>query len=147
MKATDKRFCKHSSVFYIVQHKVSKVFPLEKEKEKVLREPPSPFLPPDSRTVFPGRPWWLSGKESAYQCRSHRVDPWGLRRSHPLQGNQAGAPQLLSLRSWAWERQLRKPTCLEPVLCGKRGRHNEKPVHCREEWPPRTATRDSPRSS
>ena len=86
-------------VFYIVQHKVSKVFPLEKEKEKVLREPPSPFLPPDSRTVFPGRPWWLSGKESAYQCRSHRVDPWDLRRSHPLQGNQAGAPQLLSLRS------------------------------------------------
>ena len=21
-------------------------------------------------------PWWLSGKEPAYQCRRHRCDPW-----------------------------------------------------------------------
>ena len=116
MKATDKSFCKHSSVFYIVQHKVSKVFPLEKEKEKVLREAPSPFLPPDSRTVFPGRPWWLSGKESACQCRSHRVDPWGLRRSHPLQGNQAGAtttePALSSLRATATEARVPRASAL-----------------------------------
>ena len=21
-------------------------------------------------------PWWLSGKESTYQCRRHRSDPW-----------------------------------------------------------------------
>ena len=21
-------------------------------------------------------PWWLSGKESAYQCRRHSFDPW-----------------------------------------------------------------------
>ena len=23
-----------------------------------------------------GLPWWLSGKESAYQCRRHRFNPW-----------------------------------------------------------------------
>ena len=23
-----------------------------------------------------GFPWWLSGKESACQCRRHRFDPW-----------------------------------------------------------------------
>ena len=22
-----------------------------------------------------GLPWWLSGKESAYQCKRHRVNP------------------------------------------------------------------------
>ena len=23
-----------------------------------------------------GLPWWLSGKESAYQCKRHRFNPW-----------------------------------------------------------------------
>ena len=23
-----------------------------------------------------GFPWWLSGKESAYQCKKHGFDPW-----------------------------------------------------------------------
>ena len=23
-----------------------------------------------------GLPWWLSGKESAYQCRGHGFSPW-----------------------------------------------------------------------
>ena len=26
--------------------------------------------------IFAGLPWWLSGKESACQCRRHRFDPW-----------------------------------------------------------------------
>ena len=26
-----------------------------------------------------------------------------------------------------------EPMCLEPVLCHKRSRHNEKPEHCNEE--------------
>ena len=37
--------------------------------------------------------------------------------------------------------QLLKPACLEPVL-HKRSHRNEKPVHCNEEWPPLTATRE-----
>ena len=35
-------------------------------------------------------PWWLSGKESACQCRRHRLDPWIVkipwrRKRQPLQ--------------------------------------------------------------
>ena len=32
-------------------------------------------LPRVSKTGFVGLPWWLSGKESACQCRRHRFDP------------------------------------------------------------------------
>ena len=28
------------------------------------------------KQVGPGLPWWLSGYESACQCRGHRFDPW-----------------------------------------------------------------------
>ena len=53
---------------------------------------------------------------------------------------QARAPQLLSLRSRARERQLLSPcvttteaACLEPVLHNKRSHRNEKPAHHNEE--------------
>ena len=52
-----------------------------------------------------GLPWWLSGKESACQCRRHGFDPWSGKILH--------AREQLSL--WA--------TTTEPVLC------NEKPAH------------------
>ena len=26
--------------------------------------------------IHTGLPWWLSGKQSAYQCRSHGFNPW-----------------------------------------------------------------------
>ena len=29
-----------------------------------------------------GLPWWLSGKESACQCRIHKFDPWSKKISH-----------------------------------------------------------------
>ena len=29
-----------------------------------------------THTHMPGLPWWLSGKESACQCRRHGFDPW-----------------------------------------------------------------------
>ena len=52
--------------------------------------------------------WWLSGKESACQCKRHGIDPWSRKilhadpgRSHMPQGNQAPMPQLLSLCSRA----------------------------------------------
>ena len=38
--------------------------------------------------------------------------------------------------------QLLKPECLEPVL-HKRSRHNEKPIHCKEESSPLSATSES----
>ena len=50
-------------------------------------------------------PWWLSGRESSCQCRRQGFDPQS-RRSHTAWNNQACVPQLLSLRSRAWEPQL-----------------------------------------
>ena len=49
--------------------------------------------------------------------------------------NEARAPQLLSLRSGARKPQLRKPACLEPMLCNKRGHHDERPTRRGEGWP------------
>ena len=39
-----------------------------------------------------------------------------------------------------------EPARLEPVLCKKRGRDSERPVHRDEEWPPLATTRESPRT-
>ena len=42
--------------------------------------------------------WWLNGKESIYQCRGHRFDPWSEKIPHALE----------QLSPWA--------TTVEPVL-------------------------------
>ena len=57
----------------------------------------------------------------------------GPGRSHMPQSNKACAPQLLSLRSRAYEPQLLRPAHLEPVLCYKRSHCNEKPAHRNKE--------------
>ena len=31
-----------------------------------------------------GLPWWLSGKESTYRCRSHGFDPWSGKIPHAV---------------------------------------------------------------
>ena len=41
-------------------------------------------------TCHPGLLWWLSGTETAFQCRRHRFDPWvgkipGEENGNPLQ--------------------------------------------------------------
>ena len=54
-----------------------------------------------------GLPWWLSGKESACQCRKHGFSPKYVKI--PLPGsNQACVPQLLSLCFRACKPQLLK---------------------------------------
>ena len=55
-----------------------------------------------------GLPWWLSGKESACQCRRHRLDPWSQKIPYPLEQLSPWA-QLLSLCSRA-----QKPKLLSP---------------------------------
>ena len=55
-----------------------------------------------------GPPWWLSGKESAFQCKRHGFDPWSGTIPHASH-NQAWAPQLLSPYSRAQEPQLLRP--------------------------------------
>ena len=57
----------------------------------------------------------------------------GLGGSHMPRSSWACEPQLLSLRVWS--------------LCSAmRGRDGERPAHCDEEWPPLSATRESPRT-
>ena len=74
---------------------------------------------------------WLSGKESACQCRIP-----DLGRSHMPWSSKARAPQLL------------KPMHLEPMLCNKGSHCNEKPMshswrvgpaHCNKRKKARTA--------
>ena len=52
-----------------------------------------------------------------------------LGRSHTLQSSKARAPQLLSLRSRAWEQQLLSPLALQLVLHKQRSRCAEECVH------------------
>ena len=47
---------------------------------------------------YAGLPWWLRGKESAYQCRRHRFNPWYRKIPHAAK----------QLNPWA--------TTTEPVL-------------------------------
>ena len=58
----------------------------------------------------------------------------GLGRSHMPRSNWAREPQLLSLRV--------RSLC----FATKRGRDSERPTHRDEEWPPLTATGESPRT-
>ena len=80
-----------------------------------------------ARGEWRGLPWWLSGKESACQCREHGFNLWSRKIPHATEQLSLW-PQLLSLSSKAWETQLLKSVCLQPVLCSKRSHFSEKPV-------------------
>ena len=80
-----------------------------------------------------GLPWWRSGWESACQCRGHGFESWSGKIPHATE----------QLGPWATTTE---PARLEPVLCNKKGRNSERPVHHDEEWPPLAATRESPRT-
>ena len=95
-----------------------------------------------------GLPWWLSGKESACQCRRHGFSPWSGKIPHAteqlsphtttiepvpwslgahvlqLLSSCATTTELLPLLSWH---------TLEPVLPNKKGHHNKKPTHSNKE--------------
>ena len=93
------------------------------------------------KAIAMGLPWWLSGKESACQCRRLGFEPWS--QKIPLVAEQqAHAPQLLSLRSSAQELRLLQPVLLEAetreatsekpaphssLQLEKAGSHNEDP--------------------
>ena len=86
-----------------------------------------------SINMWSGLPWWRSGWESACQCREHGFEPWSGKIPHATE----------QLGPWA---TITEPARLEPVLRTKRGRNSERPAHRNEEWPPLTATRESPRT-
>ena len=57
--------------------------------------------------IFPqGFPCWLSGKESACQCRRCKFDPWSRKIPHAAEQLSPWKPQLLNLCSRAWELQV-----------------------------------------
>ena len=78
-----------------------------------------------------GLPWWRSGWESACQCRGHGFEPWSGKI--PRAAEQLGPCTTIT-----------EPARLELVLRNKRGRESERPARRDEEWPPLTATRESP---
>ena len=51
------------------------------------------FVP---RKMSQGLPWWLSGKESACQCRRHKFNPWSRKISHA-----PGAAKSVCHKFWA----------------------------------------------
>ena len=94
------------------------------------------------KVFMEGLLWWLSGKESACQCRRRGFDPWSGTIPHALE------QQLLSLCSRAWEPKLRSPRAaareaLEPVL-HKRSHRSEKPMHHSWRAAPLATTREKP---
>ena len=80
--------------------------------------------------------WWLSDKESTYQCRKHRLvlvredfphateqlSPCALTIEPVLQSWRAATPESMC-------RDYGNPHTLKPMLRNKRGHHKEKPVH------------------
>ena len=95
--------------------------------------PGEDFLDHPIKSRLVGLPWWRSGWESACQYRGHGFDPWSGRIPHAAE----------QLGPWATTTE---PAHLEPVLCNKRGRDSERPMHRDEEWPPLATTRESPRT-
>ena len=74
-----------------------------------------------------GLPWWLSGKESAGQCRRHGFNPWSGKIPH-ARGQQSPftmttEPVLLSPGATTW-----KPMCLKPEV-PKKNHHIEILTH------------------
>ena len=69
----------------------------------------------ESDRAVPTTHWWLSGKESACQCRRHRFDPWvrkipwrRKRQSTPvfLPGKSCGQRSLMGYSPWSCKRVL-----------------------------------------
>ena len=72
------------------------------------------------QTSFWGLPWWLSGKESACQCRRHRFDPWSGKIPHATEQLSLWATTVEPARPsyWAHVLQLLKPS--GPEACAPR---------------------------
>ena len=97
---------------------------------------------PNNKQI-PGLPWWLSGKESAYQCRRRGFDPWTGRipyASKPVRHDYWAcaltAPEL----------QLLKSACLEPAPPTREATAKTNLQTATREEPLLTRTRESPPS-
>ena len=96
-----------------------------------------------------GLPWWLSGKESAWQCRRHGFDPWfgkipcaleQLRSCTALLGSALKPENCTCWSPCAWWPLLaaaREATAVRsphvrwgaaPARCSQRSQHSEEPA-------------------
>ena len=125
------------------------------EEAEYMQGSAQPWFQASTLGMYP--PWVSRGSHSSVSLtlqfrsiRSHSraslVAQW-LRICLPMQGARVRAlvweDATEQLRPWATTTE---PARLEPVLHNKRGRDNERPVHCDEEWPPLAATTESPRT-
>ena len=83
-----------------------------------------------SRYTGLGLPWWLSGEESASQCRRHGFSPWSGKIPHAM---ERLSPRITTTMPVLWSpgATTAEPVChnywsprtLEPVLRNKRSPH------------------------
>ena len=68
-----------------------------------------------------GLPWWLSGQESACQCRGHEFDPWS--RNKDPTSCRATKPKHHNYWAWALEPRCRHywSPCAPGTCCSARG--------------------------
>ena len=94
----------------------------------------SNFCPFGASNMHSRLPWWLSGKESACQCRRQgfhpliQEDPTCCGATKPVCYKWVHTLEPRNCKYWAHVPQPLKPHALEPVLC-KRSHCNEKPEH------------------
>ena len=107
-----------------------------------------PFITLDSlifnQVAIMGFPWWLSGKESTCQPKSHEFNTWSRKVPHAVNWTKP-----VCHNYWAWapepgDRNSWSPRALEAVLHNKRSHSNEKPAHHNEKEPLPAATREKP---
>ena len=77
-----------------------------------------------------GLPWWLSGRESACQCKRHGFNSWSGEIPHAVE-------QLIVHNYepvlWSPGLKLLSLRTTNHVLCDKRNHRKEKPEHCSED--------------
>ena len=88
---------------------------------------------------------WLSSKESACQCRRHRLNPWSWEIPHVAEQPGPG-PQLSSLCSGAPERQLLKPAHPRAHALQQASHRSKKPVHRNYKKPTRQRRPSTPKT-
>ena len=71
-----------------------------------------------------GLPWWLSGKESAWQCKRLVFDPWSRKITYANEWLNLCTTTTEAKRCKYWS-----PCTLQTMLWNVRSRHNEKQVH------------------
>ena len=69
------------------------------------------------KRIIYGLSWWLSSKESTYQCRWHGFSPWSRKIPTSCGAIKTCVPQLESQFSRAWMLQLLSPCATATKLC------------------------------